>query len=70
MDIYKRDSHFHNVSNECIIIFKRKYFLLQMHFANELKSKAPQLLRCSFFGIEFGILRWNFHVLFPVYFLI
>ncbi len=22
----------------------------------------------SFFGAEFGILKWNFHVLFPIYF--
>ncbi len=29
---------------------------------------APQLLRYSFFGTEFGILKWNFDVLFPVYF--
>ncbi len=30
--------------------------------------RAPQLLCYSFLGTEFVILKWNFHVLFPVYF--
>ncbi len=30
--------------------------------------RALKLLRYSFLGAEFGIFKWNFHVLFPVYF--
>ncbi len=30
--------------------------------------RAPQLLHNSFFGTEFDILKWNFHVPFPLYF--
>ncbi len=31
-------------------------------------GRAQQLLCYAFFAAEFGILKWNFHVLFPVYF--
>ncbi len=35
---------------------------------NVVILRAPQLLHYSFVGTEFGILKWNFHVIFPVYF--
>ncbi len=39
-----------------------------LHQTADIVPRAPQLLCYSFFGKEFGILKWNFHVLFPVYF--
>ncbi len=33
-------------------------------------KKIMQLLSYSLFGSEFGNLKWNFHVLFPVYFIV
>ncbi len=40
----------------------------QLQITHTIVSRAPQLLRYSFFATEFGILKWNFHILFAIYF--